>query len=340
MAGIRPDLARSDTRASHLRGALALPGRLWRRLRRGSRPFGEPPPVGRRVAATWRPPRYTPPASPPDPAPTVSVIIPTRGSVGPAFGSRRVYVVEAVRSLLAQPSRCPLEIVVVYDDDTPADVLEQLREAAGQTPLVAVAFAGEFNFSAKCNAGVAASSGEVILLLNDDVEARSPHLVDTLVAPLYDPQAVIGATGPKLLFDDDTIQHAGLVYTAHGPRNALQSLPAAAPGPGGALQTTREVTALTGACLALTRQVYRQVGGLDEALPVAYNDVDLCLKIAATGRRLVWLADAVAYHFESRTRAGTATAAELSTLQARWGSGPHRDPLLPYERVRRHLLRP
>ena len=107
-----------------------------------------------------------------DPDLLVSVVIPTRGGSGLVWGQRRCFVVEAVRSLVEKAGLERYEIVVVFDDPTPPEVLVELREIAGDR-LVLVQFSEPFNFSAKCNVGYLASRGEVIVLLNDDVEVIS-----------------------------------------------------------------------------------------------------------------------------------------------------------------------
>ncbi|GAA4629023.1 glycosyltransferase family 2 protein [Cellulomonas oligotrophica] len=262
-----------------------------------------------------------------DPNVTVSVVIPTRGGVGHVWGESRCFVVEAVRSLLEHTRHPHLEIVVVYDEPTPAHVLDQLRVVAGDR-LVLVPFGGPFNFSAKCNVGVLASSGDVVILMNDDVEVRSDAVVEGLIAPLSEPD--VGMTGARLVFADGRLQHGGHVYAnghlAHAFTGALPD----EPGPFAALKVNRECSGLTAAFVALRRETYDAVGGLAERLPVNFNDVDLSMKIASAGLRMLWLADVELYHFESQTRVPEVRPEEYLFVTRRWVI-PERDRYLPTE---------
>jgi glycosyltransferase involved in cell wall biosynthesis len=262
----------------------------------------------------------------PAPGHKVSVIIPTRGGQGEVWGEPRVFVIGAVRSLLDKSGSVPLEIVVVYDLDTPAEVLSQLRALVDPERLVLVPFAGEFNFSAKCNAGYVASTGDIIVLMNDDLELDSGGFVDQLVAPLDEPG--VGMTGARLLFADATIQHAGLSLSTKRLYHVFRGRADEDPGPFCALVVNREASGLTGACVALTRETYREVGGLSEALPANFNDVDLSYKVRHMGKRLVWLADARAFHFESQTRKPVVNQWESDVVASRWHL-PETDSYVP-----------
>ncbi|MCL1869574.1 MAG: glycosyltransferase [Promicromonosporaceae bacterium] len=255
----------------------------------------------------------------------VSVVIPTRGGDGIVWGERRCFVVEAVRSLLARGGHDNLEIVVVHDTVTPPAVLDELREIAGNR-LLLVPYDKPFNYSEKCNVGVLASHGSVVLLLNDDVEVIGEDLVGKLVAPLFEPG--VGMTGARLLFSDGTIQHAGVQVFGGHYRHAFRMHPEEDPGTFAALRVDREVSALTAACVALKRSTFDAVGGLSEQLPVNFNDVDLSLKIAAAGLSRVWIAEARAYHFESQTREPVVHAWETALVEQRWYM-PEVDPYLP-----------
>ena len=261
----------------------------------------------------------------PDLALLVSVVIPTRGGTGLVWGQRRCFVVDAVKSIIAKAGIDRFEVVVVFDPQTPKAVLEELREVAGDR-LLLVPFDEPFNFSAKCNVGFLASSGDVIALLNDDLEVISDGFLGQLIAPLSERD--VGMTGAHLLYGDSTVQHAGHAYVAGHYAHALQGTPQDDPGPFGILRINREVSGLTAACVALRREVYEEVGGFWEELPGSFNDVDFSFKIRAAGYRLVWLADVRLYHFESRTRDKTVQPYEHELILSRWGL-PEQDPYLP-----------
>jgi|BarGraIncu00222A_1022003.scaffolds.fasta_scaffold00589_8 glycosyltransferase involved in cell wall biosynthesis len=256
---------------------------------------------------------------------SVSVIIPTRGGSGMVWGERRCFVLEAVASVLAHTRLRRLQLVVVYDLGTPVEVLQGLRQLAGDR-LVLVPFAETFNFSAKCNAGFVASTGDVVVLLNDDIQVITEDFLEQLIAPLAEPD--VGMTGARLLFADGRLQHAGHVYEDGHLRHALLGASADDPGPFASLWVSRECSGLTAACVALRRATYEEVGGLCEALPGNFNDVDFSFKVRRTGGRLLWLAGVELYHFESQTRERVVHQWEYDLVIRRWGT-ISRDPYLP-----------
>ncbi|MCY7396030.1 MAG: glycosyltransferase [Nocardioides sp.] len=272
-----------------------------------------------RVEKGERPGRYVVHREP-DLTTPVSVVIPTRGSRGLIWGSERIMVVEAVRSVRARSRHEQVEFVVVYDTDTPAAVLDALRALADsdRVDLTLVPYEPPFNFSEKCNLGALHARHDTLVFLNDDVEAESEGVLEQLIAPLREPG--VGMTGPKLFFEDLHIQHAGVSYgsgtIAHmyhhaGPHNY---------GHHGELFMNREVTALTGACVAVRRSVFEEVGGFSEAFPMNYNDVDFSLKVGRLGLRRVWLAGCTLFHFESVTRSNVVHDEEKKRIVRRWGN--------------------
>lgn len=257
----------------------------------------------------------------PDLQTPTSIIIPTRGTVGRAWGSTRTYVVEAVRTVREHTAHADLEFVVVYDDPATAQhVLDELR-ALPDVDLVLVPFRKPFNFSEKCNVGALHARGEILVFLNDDVEALSDEVVGQLIAPLSEPD--VGMTGAKLLFENGRIQHAGVEYGSTGLhkgsiRHSLyRALPSATKGP--ELHMNREASALTGACVAMRSSVFHEVGGFTEQLPINFNDIDLCLKVRRAGLRLVWLCNTSLWHFESISRSTTVHPPEIEHMVSRWG---------------------
>jgi GT2 family glycosyltransferase len=258
----------------------------------------------------------------------ISLVVPTRGSMGMVWGENRCFVVEAVGSALAKSGCSSVQVVVVYDEDTPPSVLARLTEVVPAGDLVLVPYDGEFNFSRKCNLGVLASDGQVVVLLNDDTQARSEGWLEQLVAPLM--EADVGMTGARLLFEDGTLQHGGHVH-AHGAyRHAFIGVRDGDPGYGACLLVDRECSGVTSACAALRRETFLEVGGLCEKLPSNYNDVDLSNKVARAGYRMLWMADVVLYHFESKSRDPRVSREEIDFVRARWGFPyQRRDPFLP-----------
>lgn len=255
----------------------------------------------------------------------VSVVIPTIGQSDLIWGSRRVMVVEAVRSLLARTRHDNLEIVVVYDEPTPDEVLRELEALAGDK-LVLVRFTRPFNYSEKMNVGCLRASGERLVFLNDDVEAISDGWLEQLVAPLDEPD--VGLTGGRLYFSDDTVQHAGHAYAKGHYLHPFRDLPRDSYGPFGALIINREASGVTAACAAMRRDTFVEIGGFSESLPANFNDVDLCYKVRRHGQRIVYVASVELYHFESRTRERAVHDWERNIVRGRWGI-PDDDAYVP-----------
>lgn len=264
----------------------------------------------------------------------VSVVIPTRGGSGIVWGEERCFVTEAIRSVLSHTEHHLLEFVVVYDSDTPGEVLRELREICGSR-LVLKEYSAPFNFSDKCNEGFIAASGDIVILLNDDIEVRSDRFVENLCAPLWEES--VGMTGARLTFADDTIQHAGLIFQEAEFQHAYSGIPNSSTGYFSELDFDREVSGLTGACVALRREVFERVGGLYLGLPNNFNDVDFSYKVRSLGLRLVWLSEVWATHFESKSRVTKVTRPEIKTVTDRWGK-PRSDRYMPMEGAR--LMKP
>jgi len=182
-----------------------------------------------------------------------------------------------------------------------------------------------FNWSLLNNRAGARARGELLLLLNNDIEARQPGWLEAMAAQALRPR--VGCVGALLLYPDGTIQHGGVVVAMHG--GADHAYRGLQPDHGVHRGRSRLLTgwgAVTGACLMLRRELLVAAGGFDEGLPVEFNDVDLCLRLGQLGYRHVIPPEAVLIHHESQSRdahnSGTATAA-LWRLQQRWPGQLH-----------------
>ena len=169
-------------------------------------------------------------------------------------------------------------------------------------------------------------------LVNNDIEVISPDWLSEMVAQAE--RAGVGAVGAMLLYPDDRIQHAGVILGLGGIANhAYAGQPADIGGHGGRAKVVQQLSAVTGACLVVGRDRYEAVGGLDEALHVAFNDIDFCLRLGAAGYRNLWTPFARLYHHESATRGSDLEGGkrerfldEVALMQARWGERLERDP--------------
>ena len=247
--------------------------------------------------------------------PLVSIIIPTRGSRGYTRGADRVMVVDAVRSLVGLSTYPNYEIVLVADTVAPQSVLDDLAAIAGER-LRVVPFSGPFSFTAKINIGALQARGDLLLMLNDDVEIISPDWIETMVGLALVPD--VGMVGAKLLYEDGTVQHLGHLYERGDVTHVAAGAPADWPGPVGDLLLEREVSGVTAACALVRRDVFDLVGGLSPAFPIAFNDVDLSLKITGAGYRILVTPFAVLHHFETKTRESWVASHEVIALRRRW----------------------
>jgi GT2 family glycosyltransferase len=261
----------------------------------------------------------------PAPPPLVSVVIPTR--------DRAELLGVVLDGLFARTDYPALEVIVVDNGSTEPATRDLFARHAGDPRLRVLPAPGPFNFSELSNRGAAAARGTILLFLNNDIEVLEPGWLTELVAIASDPE--IGAVGAKLLYPDGTIQHGGIVLGIGGiAGHSHLGLPGSAPGYFARMVLSQEVSAVTGACLAMRAAVFSEVGGFDAAhLAVAFNDVDLCLKIRAAGYRIVWTPHARLVHHESKSRGAEDTPekrarfeAESRVMRERWEPVLRADP--------------
>ncbi len=189
-----------------------------------------------------------------------------------------------------------------------------------------------FNYSAVNNRAVALTRHELLLLLNDDVEPIEPGWLDHMAAHLDDP--AVGIVGPRLLYPDGTVQHAGVLMGLSGLcDHAFRGLPGNAPGPSGRVMLDQALSAVTGACLLIRRKIFDAVGGLDEAYASAFNDIDLCMKVREAGHGVVYAGSVALTHHELQTyvshyaeRGPPQHAVDVARFRRRWTREVEVDP--------------
>ncbi|OYO84923.1 hypothetical protein CG709_14640 [Lachnotalea glycerini] len=177
------------------------------------------------------------------------------------------------------------------------DTLDKVRN------IRVVKYEGEFNYSAINNLGASYAKGEYIILLNNDTEIITGNWIEELL--MYAQREDVGAVGAKLYYEDDTIQHAGIVIGLGAHRSAGHThyrLPKTNLGYMGKLYYAQDVSAVTGACLMVKKRLFDQLNGLDENFAVALNDVDFCLRLREMGFLNVFTPFAELYHYESKSR--------------------------------------
>lgn len=251
----------------------------------------------------------------PNLADSISVIIPTRLSSGKVRGEMHILLQNALESIADSHDAQNLEFIIVLDGDVNQKQLNKL-EIPNKLKVSFCVVEGEFNFSKKCNVGAIKSSGKYLVFLNDDVQALGINALSRLVAPLAEPK--VGLVGPLLLFEDDTIQHAGLGFIGSDIVHCYSGSTLSEFGTFSELLINHECDALTAACVGISRSNFFELGGFSEELPVNFNDVDLSLKASSAGLRNVWMRDVQLYHFESKTRVPHVSSYEHQTILRKW----------------------
>jgi len=255
--------------------------------------------------------------------PLVSIVIPTAGQVREVRYEPVVLAVHCVKSILESSTYENYEIVCVVDASVEQAVRDQLLEIAGER-LRLVEFAEPFSFSAKINLGAVHSRGEHLLLLNDDIEVTTPNWLERMV--MYSEREGIGAVGGRLLWGDGRLQHVGVDFGGGLPGHIYRGYSGDYRGYANAVLIARNCLTVTGACLMTRRDVFEELGGLTTVLPVNFNDVDYCLKVHKSGRRIVYDPDLVLYHYESSTRDAEVKRWEFEQLVDRWQQVAAVDP--------------
>jgi GT2 family glycosyltransferase len=231
----------------------------------------------------------------PEPPPLVSVIVPTR--------DRADLLARCVDGVLHRTDYFNLELLIVDNgsiEPATETLFDQLTHEDDRVRILR--HPGPFNYSALNNRAAREANGEILLLLNNDIDVIEPGWLRELVSQALRPD--VGAVGAKLLYPNEQVQHAGMVL---GPEGHVVHLHRFAgkndPGYFAQLALSRTLLAVTGACVAIRRSVFLEVGGLDEVnLPVTFNDVDLCLRLGDHGYRVVWTPFAELFHLECASR--------------------------------------
>ena len=258
-------------------------------------------------------------------SPSVSIIIPMRDQIG--------LLQRCLESIRAHTDYAPIEFVVVDNGSTEKAALEFLQdlEHAGQARVVRDA--GPFNFSRLTNSGAACAKGEILLFLNNDIEATKREWLREMVRHAV--RSEVGAVGARLWYPDGTLQHGGVILGLGGV--AGHAFPRLRRGRGGYFSRAlleQNCSAVTGACLAVRKQLFETIGPFDGThLPISFNDVDFGLRLRAAGLRNVWTPSANLIHAESASRGHQPTrqeqaqfVREASYMQQKWGLELLHDP--------------
>jgi GT2 family glycosyltransferase len=264
--------------------------------------------------------------TPPSPArwPSVSIIVPTR--------DKPELLAACLNGIDQIDYSGPIQIIIVDNASRDPVAVELLERIEKDSRALVLRDDGAFNFSRLNNLAAMAAQGEILCLLNNDVEPFDRDWLSTLVS--YAVQESVGAVGAQLVYPSGRIQHAGVAVGLGGAAGHVQK------GVDPSERrfwtwhaVTRETSALTAAVLVLKKSAFAEVGGFDEAFPVAFNDVDFCLRLKQSGLRNIYVADVRLLHRVSESRGQDRSpaqaqrfAGELARLQARWGTERYSDP--------------
>ena len=255
----------------------------------------------------------------------MSLIIPTKNG--------KELVKACIESILEKTTYKNFEIILVDNNSDEPESLAYFSELGQHPKITLLKYPHPFNYSAINNFAVSHCNGEVVGLVNNDIEVISPTWLDYMVGHVM--RDDIGCVGAKLLYSDGRVQHAGVVMGyGGGAGHAHKYFPRYHPGYLNRLIASNNFSAVTAACLLVKRTHYEAVKGLNEKdLTVAFNDVDFCLKVLELGVRNLYCAEAELYHHESVSRGLDVSKekmarfnSELAYLKAHWGHVIAHDP--------------
>ncbi len=228
-------------------------------------------------------------------SPLISILIPNK--------DHKTDLKRCVDSIRKKSTWKHYEIVVIENNSREQSIFDYYRELEQLPGVRIIRYEGEFNYSKINNYGAGFAQGNYLLFLNNDTEVITPDWMEQML--MYAQRKDVGAVGAKLYYEDNTIQHAGVVIGLGAHRSAGHThykMPREHLGYMGRLCYAQNITAVTAACLLVKRSIYDEVGGLDETFTISLNDVDFCLKIGRKGYRNIFTPFAELYHYESKTR--------------------------------------
>jgi GT2 family glycosyltransferase len=276
------------------------------------------------VEATPEAPQYNRVRYPlPSVLPLVSIIIPTR--------DRADLLGMCLDSLLAKTTYANYEIIIVDNGSVEAST-QALFARLPKDRVSVIRDDAPFNYSRLNNLAVAQAKGNVICLMNNDIEILTPDWMEEMLS--FASQSDIGCVGARLWFPDGRLQHAGVITGLGGVAgHPNKYFPKGYAGYFGRAILTQSMSAVTAACLMIRRDLWNKVQGFDEDLAVAFNDVDFCLRVKAAGYRNVWTPHAEMNHHESASRGNETTPEkrqryleEIERMKSRWGDTLAGDP--------------
>jgi O-antigen biosynthesis protein len=265
----------------------------------------------------------------PDPPPKVSIIIPTRNGFE--------LLCRCLESIYEKTIYSNYQLIIVDNQSDDPKMLNYLARLERKQGVRILRYDAPFNYAAVNNFAVQNADGDIVALLNNDLEVIAPDWLEEMVS--YAVQPDIGAVGAMLYYPNDTIQHAGVILGIGFPQpgvaaHVYKKSPRGFRGQSSRASLCQNISAVTAACLTVKRRVFEEVGGLDDKnLPIAFNDIDFCLRVQESGYRNLWTPYAELYHYESASRGYENTPERLERfenekryMKQRWGNLLVNDP--------------
>lgn len=232
--------------------------------------------------------------------PLVSIIIPNK--------DEKETLKDCIESIRKKTEYENYEIIIVENNSTTEEIFQYYKELSQDPRIRLLRWKKEFNYSAINNYGVSHARGEYLIFLNNDVKIITPGWIKEMLGVCQRPE--VGAVGVKLIYPDNTIQHAGCVIGIGGiAGHMFVDMPANRTGYLHKASILQDMSAVTAACMMMKRTAFEEAGGFTEKLAVAFNDVDLCLKVRKNEKLIVYDPYVQLYHMESKTR-GTEDSTE------------------------------
>lgn len=249
-------------------------------------------------------------------SPLVSVLIPNK--------DQKESLKKCLDSVFEKTTYSNYEIIIIENNSIESETFEYYRELQKRSNVKVITWKEGFNYSAINNFGEKEASGDYLLFLNNDVEVINPRWMEEMLGNCQRPE--VGITGAKLYYPDDTIQHAGTIIGIGGiAGHAFLNMPRSRTGYLHKASIQMDLSAVTAACMMMKRSVFEQLGGFEEKLTVAFNDVDLCLRTVQAGYLVVYNPKVELYHYESKSRGSEDNdekvrrfQSEIEFMRTRW----------------------
>lgn len=272
--------------------------------------------------------------------PKVSIIIPFRDQVD--------VLKKCISNILEKTDYKNYEVLLINNQSSEDQTLDYLRSLSGHKDIVQLSYNKPFNYSAINNFAADKAKGEYLLFLNNDTEVISSEWLTSMLE--HTQRAEVGIAGAKLIYPNNTIQHAGVVIGLGGAADHIYNgMPRTSPGYMGQLSVIRNYSAVTAACMLTKKSLFEKIGGFDEEnLAVAFNDIDFCLKVRELGFLVVFTPYALLYHHEFLSRGSDIELAqkdeaararidsENNYMKEKWASYMENDPYYNKNLIRRY----